>query len=530
MVRVFVSGTYKDLVEYRMAALKHLDRISEYHKVSMEIMGVSDRNAVEKSLEDLDTCQVFLGIIGHRYGTILPNYDDKSITQLEYEKALSLHQVDAKRMRILLYLADENKIPLPVNLREDDQKFKKQSEFRTLLQTRHVPQLFDSISDLISRVSVDLSKVFNDVDIRRSMQYTVFDETELERVYEEIDAATQDRLNKVESFLRFTAETFGSVFDLAKNYASHPFFRIVREKLSSVIPGLSLNPEHGVLKRANVRHVIVRIETLLPILLMLDCESLWKAGAKAGFTAAGDLINHTLRPRKYVPASPQVFIALWDFWDRTGGWGEMKLVEEGPPWKIKIANSFLTIDQDLLKTHNLSHFWCGYIHGFLNQSLPLLGDLIAELDPEQAKKVALPAYKEVSEVKHLENGVINEDFFIVSFKESKFSETLRKLIAAKSMIEHNHLEFALRWCVEAIIQSKRDLSDDRKWTQGISAMDIHIDIRNALLRAVPETSTESTHNIANILRPITPDSITTIFHQTNQFVQQLVQGDNQRGD
>ena len=530
MVRVFVSGTYRDLVEYREAILKHLDRMSDYHKISMEIMGTSDRNAVDKSISDLKNCQVYLGIIGHRYGTILPDYDGKSITELEYETAYNLHRMDPQKIRILIYLADE-KILLPVKLREDDSKFQKVSDFRLLLQTRHTPQLFDSVLDLVSKVSTDLPKVFTDASLRPSMEYTVFGVSELGRVYEEIDSTTQERINKVENFLLFTAETFGSLFNLVQNYASHPFFKAVREKLSSVIPGLSLNPEHGVLKRANVRHVILRTETLLPILLELTPQLLQKVGVNAGSTAAGDLINQTLRPKKYVPASPQVFIALWDFWDRTGGWGEMCLVEDVPSsWKIKITNSFLTLENDLEKTHKLCHFWCGYIEGFLSQSLPLLADLIAELEPSQANTVALPAYWEVSEVKHLNESTSTEDFFTVSFKKRRFSVSLEEVIAAKSMMDHSFFDLAVGHCVGALLHSKQDFGDDGRWIQKISAMDVDIRIRNILLREQTADSVAASQAIRGILRPLTLDKVSILFHQTNYIIQQLVQGDERCED
>ena len=54
--------------------------------IAMEDYVSSDERPVEKCLEDVRCCDVYIGIFAWRYGFIPPGFD-KSITHLEYEAA-----------------------------------------------------------------------------------------------------------------------------------------------------------------------------------------------------------------------------------------------------------------------------------------------------------------------------------------------------------------------------------------------------------------------------------------------------------
>jgi hypothetical protein len=85
MARVYISSTFKDLIQERLAAreavltLEHLPR-------SMESYTASEERPLDLCLEDVRSCQAYVGIFAWRYGFVPPS-QSKSITHLEYEEA-----------------------------------------------------------------------------------------------------------------------------------------------------------------------------------------------------------------------------------------------------------------------------------------------------------------------------------------------------------------------------------------------------------------------------------------------------------
>jgi len=89
MLKVYVSSTYKDLQEHRREVELVLRRMGCLD-VAMEYYGAEDRRPVDKCLEDVKACDVYLGIFGWRYGYVPDenNPDRRSITEMEYRQAL----------------------------------------------------------------------------------------------------------------------------------------------------------------------------------------------------------------------------------------------------------------------------------------------------------------------------------------------------------------------------------------------------------------------------------------------------------
>ena len=84
--RVFVASTWEDLKNERVEVLESLRQFYFQH-VNMEYFGADPRQPIKKCLEEVQSADIFVGIIGHRYGTIL-NTTGKSYTQMEYEEAI----------------------------------------------------------------------------------------------------------------------------------------------------------------------------------------------------------------------------------------------------------------------------------------------------------------------------------------------------------------------------------------------------------------------------------------------------------
>jgi hypothetical protein len=86
-LQVFVSSTYKDLIKERQAAVEAV--LSAGHiPAGMELFTAGDESQMEVIKQWIDESDVYLLILGGRYGSIEPK-TRKSYIHLEYEYALS---------------------------------------------------------------------------------------------------------------------------------------------------------------------------------------------------------------------------------------------------------------------------------------------------------------------------------------------------------------------------------------------------------------------------------------------------------
>jgi DNA-binding beta-propeller fold protein YncE len=86
MAIIYMSSTFKDLEECREKVKHNLERMD--HKViAMENYVAEDKIPVEKCQDDVTSCGLYIGIFAWRYGYVPDGYD-KSITELEYRKAI----------------------------------------------------------------------------------------------------------------------------------------------------------------------------------------------------------------------------------------------------------------------------------------------------------------------------------------------------------------------------------------------------------------------------------------------------------
>jgi len=97
-MRVYVSSTFEDLQEHRRAVGLAIRRAG-WEDVAMEYYVAEDRPAVDRCLEDVAGCDLYIGIFAWRYGWQPPK-DKVSITELEYRRAVELNKPR------LLFLAD----------------------------------------------------------------------------------------------------------------------------------------------------------------------------------------------------------------------------------------------------------------------------------------------------------------------------------------------------------------------------------------------------------------------------------------
>src|SRR6185369_10557571 len=86
-LQVFVSSTFSDLIKERQAAVEAI-LAAGHIPAGMELFTAGDESQMEVIKQWIDESDVYLLILGGRYGSIEPK-TGKSYTQLEYEYALT---------------------------------------------------------------------------------------------------------------------------------------------------------------------------------------------------------------------------------------------------------------------------------------------------------------------------------------------------------------------------------------------------------------------------------------------------------
>ena len=90
MAKIYISSTYKDLIEFRKRAYAQLRR-SRHDVISMEDYNPGGRKPLTKCLEDVRAADIYVGLVAWRYGFVpdADNPDALSITECEYREAVT---------------------------------------------------------------------------------------------------------------------------------------------------------------------------------------------------------------------------------------------------------------------------------------------------------------------------------------------------------------------------------------------------------------------------------------------------------
>jgi len=149
MARIYISSTYEDLQEERRAGMDAVLRL-EHMPVGMEYATATENRPLDQCLEDVRSCQGYVGIFARRYGFV-PFGRKKSITQLEYEEA-GRHQIP----RMIYCLADD--APWPAYKVDRDQR--RIQALRDQLMADHIVASFSNPDELEAKVTASVSKEF----------------------------------------------------------------------------------------------------------------------------------------------------------------------------------------------------------------------------------------------------------------------------------------------------------------------------------------------------------------------------------
>lgn len=133
--RVYLSSTWTDLKkEYRPAAMRAIIRRNCLMD-SQELYCGDHRPPLARCLEDVRNCDVYIGVLALRYGSI-PEGHDVSYTELEYREAVQLGK------KIFVFLFDETEADWPSRL--TDKNRARIDALRDEWQKSHMAGMFTS--------------------------------------------------------------------------------------------------------------------------------------------------------------------------------------------------------------------------------------------------------------------------------------------------------------------------------------------------------------------------------------------------
>lgn len=143
-VRTFVSSTSLDLQPERAAVEVLLQRFRETKFIGMEHFGSRDETTRQASLAEVDRSDLYIGIIGGRYGS--------GITEAEYDRAR------VKKLPCLLYFKQDTAVP-PESRDPEPRNLERLKRFKAKLRDSargHTVIEFSGPQELASRLASDL--------------------------------------------------------------------------------------------------------------------------------------------------------------------------------------------------------------------------------------------------------------------------------------------------------------------------------------------------------------------------------------
>ncbi|HEY1329268.1 MAG TPA: TIR domain-containing protein [Casimicrobiaceae bacterium] len=153
---IFVCSTFGDLSQEREGVLDAVRRLKLKHD-SMEFFGARATQPLETCLQEVRASDVLVVIVGHRYGSIVPELGI-SYTEAEYSEAFRL------KKPCLIYMRDDNVPILPKHMERDPEGLRLLEKWKGTLQSRHTVAPFQDASRLAVQVAADLARTLQDLE------------------------------------------------------------------------------------------------------------------------------------------------------------------------------------------------------------------------------------------------------------------------------------------------------------------------------------------------------------------------------
>ncbi|GEM_PF-1087494 len=133
-IDVFISSTSIDLPDYRQVAVDAILEVN-FQPVGMERWSVTGEDPVNVCKRKVEQAEIYLGIFAHRYGWRPDGYDNKSITELEYDWAEHVIWQGKPIPRLCFILNDEYPWPADRYETEAEEDLKR---FKQRIQANHI--------------------------------------------------------------------------------------------------------------------------------------------------------------------------------------------------------------------------------------------------------------------------------------------------------------------------------------------------------------------------------------------------------
>jgi hypothetical protein len=153
---VFVCSTVSDLSQEREGVLDAVRRLKLLHD-SMEFFGARAGQPIETCLQEVRASDVLVVIVGHRYGSIVPELE-VSYSEAEYAEGFRL------KKPCLVYMRDDNVPISPRHMECDPNKLKLLERWKETLRSRHTVATFQDGNRLAVQVAADLARTIRDLE------------------------------------------------------------------------------------------------------------------------------------------------------------------------------------------------------------------------------------------------------------------------------------------------------------------------------------------------------------------------------
>lgn len=141
-IQVFVSSTFVGMEQFRQAVLEALHGVRFIKPTGMEYFGATDTPSIEKCLREVRECDMFVAILGPRYGSIVQGAN-KSYSEVEWDEAIGL----GKPTYLFCSTALGQQAPI-----ESDEIRRKQEDFRSRASLARQAAYFGSPDELAKKV------------------------------------------------------------------------------------------------------------------------------------------------------------------------------------------------------------------------------------------------------------------------------------------------------------------------------------------------------------------------------------------
>jgi len=142
LFKVFISSTWQDLQPERAAVESAILRMRDTEFAGMEYFGSRAETPRDVSLQEVDACNLYVGIFARRYGS--------GITEEEYRRAV------ARGVPVLIYLKDDSVVVPPEFGERDPVNAAKLDALVRELKRKHTVSFFKNPDQLATQVVADL--------------------------------------------------------------------------------------------------------------------------------------------------------------------------------------------------------------------------------------------------------------------------------------------------------------------------------------------------------------------------------------